>query len=259
MRSRSRISISLCEVWMLIEIPDRLLRSVPGELRSVVNSHTTALIHLNGGEASWYAIDNERSAIVLEPEMPQWRDEIRQLLSGRPEPFVVSSLDQEARFPDIVRFFRMQGNESLCILPLRKAHGRLLGAMCFARRESESFAESEVSILSFIADYVSLAIDDRLNLAQSEAVRVQLESEQTRLNSFLISTIALFSNLELGDVLKFPFHQIFARLCDWRVWRCFSRMRRASIFNSLRWISRMIRLDGDRIYRLPSKPPFAGK
>jgi formate hydrogenlyase transcriptional activator len=181
--------------------PERLLRSLPGELRSVVISDTTALIHMNGGDPSWYAVDSARPAIVLEPELPEWREEIRQLLSEHPQPFVVSSLDQECRFPGIVGFFRVHGNESLCILPLKKTHGHL-GALCFARREPNSFIKDEVNLLSFIADYVGLAIDDRLNFAHSELARAQLESEQTRLRLILDLNNSVVSNLELADVLK---------------------------------------------------------
>jgi formate hydrogenlyase transcriptional activator len=187
--------------------PERLLRSLPAELRSVVASDTTALIHMNGSDPVWYAIDDDRPAIVLEPEMPQLRDEIRLLLSEHPLPFVVSSLDQESRFLAIVRFFRAYGNESLCILPLKKAHGRL-GALCFARRERDGFSESEVSLLSFIADYVGLAIDDRLNFAHSEVTRAQLESEQTRLRLILDLNNSVVSNLELAEVLRSVSHNI---------------------------------------------------
>jgi formate hydrogenlyase transcriptional activator len=181
--------------------PERLLRSLPAELRSVVLSNTTALIHLNGFDPCWYAVDSDRPAIVLEPEMPEWRKEIQQFLSEHQQPFVVSSLDQESRFPGIVRFFRVHGNESLCILPLKKAHGPL-GALCFARRERDGFTENEVSLLSFIADYVGLVIDDRLNFAHSEIARAQLESEQTRLRLILDLNNSVVSNLELAEVLR---------------------------------------------------------
>jgi formate hydrogenlyase transcriptional activator len=180
---------------------ERLLRSLPAELRSVVSSDTTALIHVNDRDPSWYAVNTERPAIELEPEMPHWRNEIRQLLSDHPRPFIAPSLEQEARFPGIVGFFRSHGNESLCILPLKKAHGHL-GALCFARKEREGFSENEVSLLSFIADYIGLAIDDRLNFAHSEVARAQLESEQTRLRLILDLNDSVVSNLELAEVLR---------------------------------------------------------
>ena len=156
---------------------------------------------MNGSDPSWYAVDSDQLSVVLEPKMPEWRGEIRQLLSEHLQPFVASSLDQEFQIPGIVQFFRAHGNESLCILPLKKAHGSL-GALCFARRERDGFTENEVNLLSFIADYVGLAIDDRLNFAHSEDVRAQLESEQTRLRLILDLNNSVVSNLELAEVLK---------------------------------------------------------
>jgi formate hydrogenlyase transcriptional activator len=181
--------------------PEQLLRSLPAELRSVVSTETIALIHMNGGDPSWYAVDSNRPAIALEPEMPEWRGELSQLLSEYTQPFVVSALDQKSEFPGLVRFFRVHGNESLCILPLKKGHS-CLGALCLARRERDGFTENEVNLLSFIADYISLAIDDRLNFAHSELALAQLESEQTRLRLILDLNDSVVSNLELAEVLR---------------------------------------------------------
>jgi formate hydrogenlyase transcriptional activator len=77
-----------------------------------------------------------------------------------------------------------------------------VGALCFAKKHHDGFSEEELGGLSFLADYVGLAIDDRLNLAQSEAVRAQLESEQTKLSLFLDLNNSVVSNLELGEVLR---------------------------------------------------------
>jgi formate hydrogenlyase transcriptional activator len=181
--------------------PERLLRSLPLELSSVVGSNTTALVHVTGSDSLWYAVDADGFTIDLEPELPQWRAEINEFLSGCTEPVVVNSLDQEARFPGIVRFFRTHGNQSLCILPLDKMPSGL-GAICFARKLHDDFSDGEVSLLLFLADYVGLAIDDRLNLAHSEAAQAKLESEQTKLNLFLDLNNSVVSNLELGEMLR---------------------------------------------------------
>ena len=53
-----------------------------------------------------------------------------------------------------------------------------------------------------IADYASLAIDDRLNFARSETARIQLESERTKLKLILDLNNSVVSNLELRDVLQ---------------------------------------------------------
>jgi formate hydrogenlyase transcriptional activator len=181
--------------------PERLLCSLPDELCSVFRSNTTALIHINGDYVSWYAVDSKMSAIDAELEMPQWQDEILQLLSEHPEPIVFSSLDQEVRFPGIVGFFSRYGNQSVCILPLNKTLGPL-GALCFARKELDGFSKEEIGLLSLIANNVALAIDDRLNFAHSETLRAELEREQTKLKLILDLNNSVVSNLELREVLR---------------------------------------------------------
>jgi formate hydrogenlyase transcriptional activator len=181
--------------------PERLLCSLPAELSSVTGSNTIALIHVNGGDSSWYAVDADGLTINLQPELPQWRAEIEEFLSGHPQPAVVTSLDQEARFPAVFRFFRAHGNQSLCLLPLDRTPCGL-GAICFAKKQDDGFSEKEVSLLFLLADYVGLAIDDRLNLAHSEAARAQLASEQTKLNLFLDLNNSVVSNLDLGEMLR---------------------------------------------------------
>jgi formate hydrogenlyase transcriptional activator len=181
--------------------PERLLCSLPAELSSVAGSNTTALIHVNGDYSSWYAVDADGFTINLEPELPQWRAEIEAFVSGRPQPVVVTSLDREARFPGVFRFFRAHGNQSLCLLPLNRTPSGL-GAICFAKKQDDGFSEKEVSLLFFLADYVGLVIDDRLNLAHSEAAKARLESEQTKLNLFLDLNNSVVSNLDLSEMLR---------------------------------------------------------
>src|SRR5205809_4442163 len=68
--------------------PDRLLRSLPAELSSIVVSNTTALIHMNGDGLSCYAVDGKRSAIGVGLEMPKWQGEVCQFLADYPQPVV---------------------------------------------------------------------------------------------------------------------------------------------------------------------------
>lgn len=173
---------------------EHLLRSLPADLCAVAASDSAALIYMNEGALSFYGVDGERSSFGA-----QWRDEIYRLISEH-QPFVSSSLDEETRFPDIVRFFREHRNESLCVLALRTAQRRL-GILCFARKRRSAFSTEEVGLLSVIANYVALAIDYRFNLAYSEAVRSQLENERTKLRVILDLNNSVVSNLDLREIL----------------------------------------------------------
>ena len=180
---------------------DQLLRSLPAALGTLVIADTTVLIHINEGALSLYGINGEGSAISVQRVMTPWRDEIYRLTAEYPRPIVISSLDQEATFPQLIRFFREHRNQSLCVLPLNAAQRRL-GVLCFARKRRAAFSPKEVGLLALIAEYVALAINDRQNFAYSEAARTQLENERTKLRVILDLNNSVVSNLELREVLR---------------------------------------------------------
>ena len=180
---------------------DQLLRSLPAELGTLVIADTTVLIYMSEGGLSLYGTNGEGSAISAQWAMTPWRDEIYRLTSEYPQPIVISALDQEITFPQLIRFFREHRNQSLCVLPLNTAQRRL-GVLCFARKRRAAFSPKEVSLLALSADYVALAINDRLNFAYSEAARAQLENERTKLRVILDLNNSVVSHLELREVLR---------------------------------------------------------
>jgi formate hydrogenlyase transcriptional activator len=180
---------------------EQLIRSLPSELPDLVVSNTAALVFSKEIALPGYIFDDEGLAIIPESQRESWQDEISQVISEQPHPFVVSSLDREIGFDAAVQLFRERGNQSLCVLPLHTAVRRL-GALCFAREAQDAFSRNEIGLLSLIADYVALAIDDRLNFAHSETVQTQLESERKKLQLILDLNNSVVSNLELREVLK---------------------------------------------------------
>lgn len=187
--------------------PQQLIHSLPSELSGLVVSDTAALVLSKEIALSGYIVDKGELATLPESQREPWQDEIGQVISEQPHPFVVSPLDREIRFDEQIRFdeavqlFRERGNQSLCVLPLHTPDRRL-GALCFARRPQDAFSRNEINFLSLIADYVALAIDDRLNFAHSETVQTLLESERTRLRLILDLNNSVVSNLDLREVLR---------------------------------------------------------
>jgi formate hydrogenlyase transcriptional activator len=178
-----------------------LLQALPKELGLVTACRTTALVYQYEGNISWYVADREGSATLPSLSMVECHDKIFPLIYRDQQRLIISSSDQDTRFPEVTKCFRGCGNQSLCILPLHTTLHRL-GAICFGREDKDAFSDDDVCFLSLIADYASLAIDDRLNFARSEAVRIQLESERTKLKLILDLNNSVVSNLELRDVLQ---------------------------------------------------------
>jgi formate hydrogenlyase transcriptional activator len=181
--------------------PEQLIHSLPSELSGLVVFKTAALVLSKEIPLSGYLVDDGGLAIIPGSQRESWQDEICQVISEQPHPFIVLSLDQEIRFNEVVQFFGERGNQSLCVLPLHTA-GRQLGALCFARAPLDAFSKNEIDLLRLIADYVALAIDDRLNFAHSETVQTQLESERKKLQLILDLNNSVVSNLDLREVLR---------------------------------------------------------
>ncbi len=185
--------------------PEQLMRALPAELCVLVDCTTAAVILLADGEVTSHVADTGGCAFSPDLSSLPWKDELRHRISERKTPVILSLDDQpshpEQRFPETARFFRECGNQSLCMLPLSTAH-RCVGILCLGRKQREAFPEGEVGLLSLISHYAALAIDDRLNLAQSELVRAQLEKERAKLRLILELNNNVVSNLELRDILQ---------------------------------------------------------
>ena len=124
------------------------------------------------------------------------------------DPLVISSLEQEIRFPAAVQLLKQQGIRSVCVLPLTTAHRRL-GALCVGNIELDAYSQEELCFLTLVANQVALAIDDALNFKASERARqelqrnqAELERERDRLKLLLEVTNRVVSNLELRELLR---------------------------------------------------------
>jgi formate hydrogenlyase transcriptional activator len=198
---------------------EQLLRALPAEICVLVDCSTTALIHCHEGQLitqvvdsarafdSSRVVDGERCALAADGAAAgNWPQDVWQAIAGQENAVVLPQLDQPSpdanqRFSEAIRFFRECGSQSLCLLPLSTALHRL-GALCIGRKHPHAFSDQEVSLLSLISRYAALAIDDRLNFAQSEQVRAQLEKERTKLRLILDLNNSVVSNLELRDVIQ---------------------------------------------------------
>jgi len=181
--------------------PDDLLRALPSELSRLVDSTSAAVIHLRHGELSYYVVNEEGRELSQDSASSRWPGEIWSAVPEQEKPLVVCLAEEECRFPEAARFFRECGCQSLCVVPLTTNLHRL-GALCIGREGREAFSENESALFSLVSHYAALAIDERVNFAQSERVRAQLEKEQTKLRLILDLNNSLVSNLELKDVLR---------------------------------------------------------
>ena len=93
------------------------------------------------------------------------------------EPVVVSSRDEETRFPRMMELYKRYGIQSSCILPLKTAHRRL-GSLGLGVEHSHAYPAEEVRYLSLVADQVALAVDNATSYQEQERTKEELGKQK---------------------------------------------------------------------------------
>ena len=175
--------------------PEQLMRALPAELFEFLGGNSLVFAFSRDSESTcWLAIDGRKNTIVSTPEGLGEQRSLSSWIQDLRRPFVLSSLEHQSPFPELTKLFREWGNQSFGVFPLNTAT-QCLGAFCIGRTQREAFSEREARFLSLIADYIALALNDRL-------VRAQLESERTKLKLILDLNNSVVANLKLRDVLQ---------------------------------------------------------
>jgi formate hydrogenlyase transcriptional activator len=117
------------------------------------------------------------------------------------EPWVVSRLANDTRFPDVCNWLYDRGMRSLCVVPVTSAL-RKLGALAFGSTQEAAYSEIDVMFLQQVARQVAVAVDNALNFEQAQSVQEQLKRERDRLGLVLEVNNAVVSTLDLHGLLN---------------------------------------------------------
>jgi formate hydrogenlyase transcriptional activator len=117
------------------------------------------------------------------------------------QPWVVSHLDEDKKFPELSNWLCDRGVRSLCVVPLTTAL-RKLGALAFGSRFEAAYSEADVTFLQQVARQVAVAVDNAHNFAEAQSVQKQLEEERDRLGLLLDVNNTVVSVLDLHELLK---------------------------------------------------------
>jgi formate hydrogenlyase transcriptional activator len=176
--------------------PKQLFAALAIELHRVVDFDGLVIARYDKatGKMSWHSLEiSGRPGVTFPPDFPA-EETISKWVYDHQQPLVISSIEQEMRFPRMTEFLRKEGIQSLCSLPLTTVHRRL-GSIGVGSRHPQAYCAEEVRFLSLVADQVALAIDDALNLQE-------LEQEKERLRLLLDLNNTVVSNLELRELLR---------------------------------------------------------
>jgi formate hydrogenlyase transcriptional activator len=114
---------------------------------------------------------------------------------GTQQPYVMTHLEEETRFPELMKLLRENGVQSICAVPLTTAQRRL-GVLSFGRVTPHKYGEDEVTFMQQVARQVAVAVDNALNFERAQAYQRQLAEERDRLRVLLEVNNAIVSKLD---------------------------------------------------------------
>lgn len=117
------------------------------------------------------------------------------------QPWVVSAMERDTRFPEVTQWLADRGIKSLCVLPITTALRRL-GALAFGSRREAAYSEPDVEFLQQVAKQVAVAVDNALNFERAQSIQEQLKQERDRLSLLLEVNNAVVSTLNLHELLN---------------------------------------------------------
>jgi formate hydrogenlyase transcriptional activator len=117
------------------------------------------------------------------------------------QPFIVTDLETETRFPDFLVRLQGAGVRSFAILPLTTAQRRL-GAMGFGRLRPQAISDSDIQFMQRVAAQVAVAVDNALNFQSAQTSRQELAEQRDRLQVLLDINNVLVTSRELSDLFR---------------------------------------------------------
>jgi formate hydrogenlyase transcriptional activator len=182
-RERDRLQVLLEINNLLVSTRDvtALFKGIVSSLKPIIRHDYTSLAlvdQVSGGLLKIHALDTP-------VKLSQPKTEFTIALEGSPASMAISSGEvliargsEIDRFhPDVVRFFREQGVQVICCVPLT-IHGRTFGTINFASRSLQTFSTPDVELLQQVASQVAIALENALAFKEIDALKDKLAVEK---------------------------------------------------------------------------------
>jgi formate hydrogenlyase transcriptional activator len=114
---------------------------------------------------------------------------------------LIRDIDQETRYPKVMRLLREHGVRGCCILPLTTAQRRL-GAMGLGGAEPSAYGHADLEFLAQVARLVAVAVENVLNYEAAQCYQGELARERDRLQVVLDVTNAMVANLDVRELFR---------------------------------------------------------
>ena len=181
-RERDRLKVLLEINNLLVSTRDvtALFKGIVSSLKSVVQHDYTSLALLDQvtGLLKIHPLD-----VPMPTAIPT--TEISIPLEGSPagqaittsEVLVARTSEIDSFSPDVTKFFKEQGVQVICCVPLI-THTRTFGTINFASRDSKAFSTPDVQLLKQVAAQVAIALENALAFRQIDELKDKLAVEK---------------------------------------------------------------------------------
>jgi formate hydrogenlyase transcriptional activator len=115
------------------------------------------------------------------------------------QPLLITDVERETRFPEMMRMLCRHQVRSVCTLPLTSAQRRL-GAMGVGSREPRAYSAADVEFLTRVARQVAVAVDNALNARAAQSYQAELARERDRLRLLLDVNDAIASKVSKREL-----------------------------------------------------------
>lgn len=117
------------------------------------------------------------------------------------EPTIISDVQTETRYPEIMELARAKGIRSMGVVPLVSPL-RVLGVLSFGTLQEHQYSAEDLDFMSSIAGYLAASIDAGQSFETAQSCQQMLCREQGRLRILLEINNHLMGHLNLADLFR---------------------------------------------------------
>jgi PAS domain S-box-containing protein len=159
--------------------PKELFRVLANELRQVVDFDFLGLFLYDeaANKVETAILEAMRGpGFAIPPDFPA-EETITWWVYHHQQPVLISSWEEETRFPRMRQAQKEYGVQSVCIVPLTTAYRRL-GSLGFGSQHVNAYISDDLRYLSLVAEQVALAVDNALRDEEQRRGELFLEEAQ---------------------------------------------------------------------------------
>jgi formate hydrogenlyase transcriptional activator len=167
-----------------------LLRTISRNVREVMECDLVAisLLDLENGQFRIYTLDFPNGKGFVHEELVTSHDGLSRRAFETLKPVIVNQFDPTEFGPEAAHILLAEGLKTLCVAPLVN-RGRAIGVLGLARKNDDSFSESDAAFLTEVAGQVAIAIENAMAYREISELKDKLAQEKLYLEEEIRSEL----------------------------------------------------------------------